>query len=294
MLATRISPAQLALQAAEIREVMRAVLVEGTDYGKIPGVERPSLFKSGAEWLLKWAGFGHRLEPVEIERDDLGRKAGCTYRCTVVLLQEPSVVVSTCDGYAGYDEDRFCQTVEQLEAKERANAAKYRRPARPEKWAQEYRAPYNAVLKMAQKRAMVGATLQACAASGLFTQDVEDHTLPTSPAGPDAWFKANGWDGGDAEEKAHHDSLTAKLGALPDNAKAAFKEWRREQGIDLSRALTRDQWEAASAKASELGPFDPFAGDDAVGSSDRVMPYDEPAKAKVEGPEGAGEGPRDP
>ena len=84
-----------------------------------------------------------------------------------------SVVVATCDGYAGYDEDRFFTSAEQAEAKERANAARYNRAVNTSKFA-EYRAPCNSVIKMSQKRAMVGAALQATSASSLFTQDMED------------------------------------------------------------------------------------------------------------------------
>ena len=44
----------------------------------------------------------------------------------------------------------------------------------------------NSMLKMAQKRAMVGATLTACAASDIFTQDVEDMVIeaPEKPVEP--------------------------------------------------------------------------------------------------------------
>ena len=40
------------------------------------------------------------------------------------------------------------------------------------------------LLKMAEKRAHVDATLRACAASGLFTQDIEDQVRPPAPVEP--------------------------------------------------------------------------------------------------------------
>lgn len=289
----RQSPAALAEQANEIREVMRAVLVEGTDYGTIPGVQRPSLFKSGAEWLLKWGGFGHRLEPVETERDEHGRKFGVTYRCTVVLLHDPAAVVSTCDGYAGYDEDRFFQTVEQLEAKERAMASKYQRPAKPEKWAQEHRAPWNSVLKMAEKRALVGATLQACAASGLFTQDVEDivpGAAAPAPAAPD-WFVSNGWDQGEAEHDAHRERLLGRLRSLPSEQFPVFRHWRENVAqIPMDRAWTYAEWEALSGGVDRLERGEPVEQDaqrpaDAQKAPD--APPDPPDPEKPAAPEGA-------
>ena len=49
---------QLPMTAADVRshvnlvqEVMKAVMLEGTHYGKIPGTPKPSLWKPGAEVL---------------------------------------------------------------------------------------------------------------------------------------------------------------------------------------------------------------------------------------------------
>ena len=171
----------------QLRACMLAVLHKGVDYGTIPGMgDKPSLFKPGAEKLLQWFGFGFASERGEVERDSGGNRIGVTYRCTVTkgLPDGRKVVVATCEGYAGYDEDRFYTTAEQAaakaEARERDNAARYNRKPNPAKWANatEYRAPWNTVIKMAQKRAHVGAAIDATAAAGLFTQDLEDMTPP--------------------------------------------------------------------------------------------------------------------
>ena len=181
------APAQyvpaFALEAAEahdlvvkLREVQRSVLVAGTDYDTIPGTNKPSLLKPGAERLLQVFGLGHDMVRVEVERDAEGQRIGVTYRCVVFKnYGTDRIQVSSCEGYAGYDEDRFFQAVEQLEKKERANASRYRRAPKEEKWAEPFKAPWNSVVKMAQKRALVGAALQGTGASGLFTQDLEDH-----------------------------------------------------------------------------------------------------------------------
>lgn len=150
---------ELAGEADQIREMQRAVLKHDVDYGTIPGTKKPSLYKSGAEWLLKWGRFAHRFEVVEVERDE-GRRYGITYRCLVSALDAPEVVVATCDGYCGYDEPD--------------------REAHVNKWGKQVeRSPWNTVIKMAQKRALIGATLQATGTSGLFTQDVEDYAQPS-------------------------------------------------------------------------------------------------------------------
>src|SRR6202030_879325 len=103
-----------------------------------------------------------------------------TYRCTVTkrLGDGRIVPVTTCEGYAGYDEAKFYQPVtdaarHKAEARERGWAAKDRRPADPTKWNNhtEYRAPWNTIIKMAQKRAIVGAVIDATAAAGLFSDE---------------------------------------------------------------------------------------------------------------------------
>src|SRR5215469_7487277 len=117
-----------------LRDMMKAVLHEGTDYGVIPGTNKPSLLKPGAEKLLQWFGFGHSMERVEAEHDPNGARHGVTYRCTVnKAMPDGRVIgVATCEGYAGYDEDRFFSTAEdsraKAERKERANAERYKRP----------------------------------------------------------------------------------------------------------------------------------------------------------------------
>ena len=166
----------------QLRACTLAVLREGVDYGVIPGTNGDkTLKKPGAEKLLQWFGLSFTCDRVEIDHDADGRREGVTYRCTVTkgLPDGRIITVTTCEGYAGYDEDKFYQTAEQAqfkaEAKERYWAAKDRRVANPNKWKYltEYRAPWNTVIKMAQKRAIVGATIDATAAAGLFAQEEE-------------------------------------------------------------------------------------------------------------------------
>ena len=101
--------------------------------------------------------------------------------------------IATCDGYAGYDEDKFYQPAEvaqaKAEAKERHWAEKDHRVASPAKWRHitEYRAPWNTVIKMAQKRAIVGAVINATAAGGLFTSDDDSDTAPAD--GTPSWYQ---------------------------------------------------------------------------------------------------------
>ncbi len=167
----------------QLRACMRAVLREGVDYGVIPGTGGDkALFRPGAQKLLQWFGLGFTCDRTEIDLDADGRKEGVTYRCTVTrqLPDGRVVALATCEGYAGYDEDRYYKTAEQAQRKaeenERFFAHRDKRPPRPTRWQglPEYRAPWNTVIKMAQKRAIVGAAKDATAASGIFGDDPED------------------------------------------------------------------------------------------------------------------------
>ena len=244
-----LTPAETAERAAWVREVTKAALTEGVDYGDFPGTDRPALLKPGAEMLLLAAGLGFRI--TKIEDEDARLHAGVTYR---VSVHRGGLTVSECDGYAGYDESRFYTSAEAAEKRERANASKYRRPANPARFT-EYKAPWNTLVKMAQKRALVGATLNATAASGLFVADVDDAQDRSSgdggPAGgppePPAAERDRGRRGtttgtaSNAPQEAPPpaaDYLPPEppegTGALQDRLeklslkdRAAFKDWRR-------------------------------------------------------------------
>ena len=220
----------------QLRDCMLAVLREGVDYGTIPGAgDKKNLLKPGAEKLLQWFGFGFTNERDEIERDGDGNRIGVTYRCTVFkeMPDGRKVTVATCEGYTGYDEDRYYTSAEdarvKAEANERKWARKDNRQPKPEKWenAAEYKAPWNTLLKMAQKRALVGAAIDATAAAGLFTQDMED----MKGAAPDG--------------SAFIAAADAAIMALPDAIRNAVDKWYHDRKWPDPAQWTPEQWCAA-------------------------------------------------
>ncbi len=182
----------------QVRACTRAVLREGTDYGTIPGTNgEKSLWRPGAQKLLQWFRLECTCDRIDIERDDDGRKHGITYRATVTrrLPDGSLTTLATCEGTADYDESKFYQTAEQVQRKaedrERVNAEKYRRVPRPTKWQglPEYRADWNALMKRAQKRAIVGAVVDATAAGGIFTDREEDDHAPAPAGDGPSWYE---------------------------------------------------------------------------------------------------------
>ena len=182
----------------QVRTCTEAVLREGTDYGIIPGTSgEKTLWRPGAQKLLQWFGLGYSCERTEIERDDQGRKHGITYKCTVARrLPDGSLdIKATCEGTADYDESRFFQDVETVRARLRDQehkwAAKDHRAPNADRWnsAKEYRADWNALMKRAQKRAIVGAVVDATAAGGIFTDREEDDHAPAPQDDGPTWYE---------------------------------------------------------------------------------------------------------
>jgi hypothetical protein len=236
----------------QLRATMLAVLREDVDYGVIPGAgTKKNLLKPGAEKLLQWFGFGSRSAEVKIERDDPDspsgiadkvRRVGVTYRTeiTKTVPGAGTVVVATCEGYAGYDEDRYYVSAEdavaKAEAKERFWASKDSRAPNPAKWqnAAEYRAPWNTLIKMAAKRAYVGATIDATAAAGLFTQDMED--IVAEKTAPAALIHA----------------ARAEIDALPQAAKTELDAWTRALRWPGTAQWDTSQWCKALVKGGQF------------------------------------------
>lgn len=132
-----------------LQEFVREHMVEGEDYGIIPGTSaKPTLFKAGAEKLNAIFGLAPLVEISNRKEDwDDGFVA---YEVKVTLLnkrthQTEAEGIGSCNSH----ERRY-------KSQDAANIA-------------------NTVLKMSKKRALIDATLSATRASGLFTQDLEDH-----------------------------------------------------------------------------------------------------------------------
>ena len=177
----------------QVRLCTKAVLREGTDYGVIPGTGEKALWRPGAQKLLQWFQLGFTCERVDIERDNDGRKHGITYRATITR-RGSGEVLATCEGTADYDETKFYQSAEDVQRKAEANERKWAkkdgRVADPTKWKSrgEWRADWNALMKRAQKRAIVGATSDATAAGGIFTDREEDDS-PAPAGGDPSWYE---------------------------------------------------------------------------------------------------------
>jgi len=287
----------------QVRLCTAAVLKEGTDYGVIPGTNgEKSLWRPGAQKLLQWFRLECACERIEVERDDDGRKHGITYRAEVGrgLKTATPVILATCEGTADYDESKFCQSAEEVqrkaEARERMWAKKDGRVANPTKWkgdpAQgtpapgEYRADWNALMKRAQKRAIVGAVNDATAAGGIFTDREEDDApVPQDDDGP-TWYEqaleaALTFTDQDAGRKLYTDAADAARAGMCTPRQASHIQNRITQRVRLLKTATPVDVEDLGRTAAKAAP-----------PQDPTLP---PSQIEVvPGAEHAGDGTREP
>ncbi len=198
------------------------VLSEGTDYMTLPSARVPSLLQPGAEKLLQLFGLGFRMERlwIDYQHAESQVRDGITYRCVVL---KGATEIASAEGYAGYDEARFYS------------------PPRDNK--PEYRAPWNTVMQMAQKRALVAAAKHATASSGLFTQDIEDLADPLEELRQGVFAR---WEGLTSESKAEL-KRAAKAAGLPSDP----KEFSMADLLDFHSLVIRADYEVIDGEVVE-------------------------------------------
>lgn len=230
----------------EAERVVAELLEEDVDYGVIPGTgDKPTLLKPGAERLCQAYDLAPTYEIVDADVDHdraidwvkrRRRWGGGAYeqqgsstgiyryvvRCRLVPRSAPSYIVAEGIGSASTLESRYID-----------------RPRDSE----------NTVLKMAQKRALVAATLNALGLSSRFTQDIEDLDLAqTTSRAPDEG--GSGGEGGEPPEPPEGlvEALSRQFAEAQDqdqlNAAAAgvrqaIADGKLAEGTDGRRQVTQ-------------------------------------------------------
>lgn len=139
----------------KIATTIKQSLIDGVDYGQIPGTDKPSLFKSGAEKIAQLFGLFGSYEILEKTIDKENGEIKYQFKC----------VLSTIDGVKIAEGFGVCTTQEK----------KYKSQ---NPWDIE-----NTIMKMAKKRSLVDAAISVGVLSEVFTQDVEDLPLSTKASG---------------------------------------------------------------------------------------------------------------
>ena len=142
-------------RTALLKEFVQSQLRKDIDYGIIPGCKAPSLYQPGAQKLARL--FGLTVQKVCTHRtvDRENNYAEFTYQASVFHARTRELLAQ-CEGSTNSQEKKW--------AVRRVNGALESTPITD---------ILNTLQKMAQKRAMVGGVIEACAASDFFTQDID-------------------------------------------------------------------------------------------------------------------------
>jgi hypothetical protein len=265
-----VEAAELVQRLNVIREASETAMKDGVDYGRIPGVDKPTLLKPGAEKL----GVLFQLD-IQLDNEKtwgpgdhltVDSKATVYHAPTGVRLGFGEGMCSTRERkYGKRKQERVCPACGvaaiikgKIEygggwvcfKKKNGCGAKFRdedpvitgqavgeveNPDLPDTW--------NTVVKMAEKRARVDAVLAVTGASALFTQDAEDLGQPPAPEPP-------------AAPPAPARDDIAEVKALGRRNKLRTTEWRnllraaglevgeKDNPIPLVESLTPEQAEA--------------------------------------------------
>lgn len=170
---------EMIAQANLIQQVMKAVMIEDTHFGKVPGCgDKPTLLKPGAEKIL--ATFRISVIP---EIEDLSGPDLVKYRVKARGVSGGVVVgegVGTCSSNEEKYKWRKAVGKEYDETPEDRRRKKWRKGYGGGAEYQEEQVRMNpadidnTILKMAKKRALVDLCLTSTAASDCFNQDIED------------------------------------------------------------------------------------------------------------------------
>ncbi|QTH44924.1 hypothetical protein J4772_11285 [Cohnella sp. LGH] len=163
-----------------VQEFFKEVMVKDEDFGVIPGTQKPSLYKPGAEKLCELYGFAAIVkEKIEERSFETGfYRVSFTlqmiHRSSGVIIGEGVGECSTNESkymYRWVSENKIPRLLNKdellFEEKEGQYGA-YKSFRIPN---EDLYSQWNTILKMAYKRAYVGLTLQCTRSSGIFTQD---------------------------------------------------------------------------------------------------------------------------
>lgn len=168
-----------------VQEFFKRVMRKDTDFGIIPGTEKPSLLKPGAEKLLAVYNFASVVKEKNEVRD---MKTGYYQAQLVIQIvhRGTGVVVAEGVGEASSFESKyryrwvFESDLPKGIDKESLTSKTFVSKKSGKEY-QRYRLEnadiidqWNTVLKMAKKRALVDATLSATGTSGIFTQSEDE------------------------------------------------------------------------------------------------------------------------
>ena len=169
----RMAVADIISHVALVQEVMRAVMKPDVHYGLIPGTDKPTLLKQGAEVLCMAFRVADSYQVEDLSTADMVR-----YRVTCIgTHQATGIVLGTGMGEASSGEEKY-KWRKAWDDEYNATPANMRREKKGKYTTKQVRTEpadlANTILKMANKRAKIAMTINVTACGDMFGQDLED------------------------------------------------------------------------------------------------------------------------
>lgn len=176
----------------QFQAVVKELTKEGSDYGVIPGTEKPTLLKPGAEKIAKLMNLSDSYEIMDKREDYKEPLFAYTIRCSLKNIKSGNLIsegIGQCNSLESKYRYRWIfdndipkgMSKETLKSKKIFSKKKQREYNLYRINNDEIFSQINTVLKMAKKRALVDAVLSAARLSEVFTQDL-DETQTSKPS----------------------------------------------------------------------------------------------------------------
>jgi len=185
----RLTPAVSVIEAGEelkqLQTFVKSQMKAKEDYGTVPGIDKPFLFKAGAEKLNNLFGLAPYYDLIDKIEDWNTGFFAYTFKCRLVHVAS-GLQVAEGVGSCNSNESKYRyiwmkkpkpsdNVIDQMKA---LGTGRWRKIKGTWQWQERHDNPdranqANTILKQAKKRAGVDATLSATRASGIFTQDEE-------------------------------------------------------------------------------------------------------------------------
>ncbi len=301
----------LVKQVQLIQQVMEKVMREDEHYGTIPGTKKPTLYKAGAEKLCLTFRLDPRYEIIREVRDK--DFIAYTMKCTLIHIpsgQEIATGIGSCNSKETkyryrYLEENTGQPLpkEYWKARETGNNKEMKRIVGEGNRAAKIDGVWviakstkvendnpwdldNTIIKLSCKRSLVAATLNATAASDIFTQDLEDIAEPVPPK-EEAPVSQPQVPQQPLKDKSLFEQLMSARGTfaklitdnkdsildfLPDEMKAVKERWTAASTKGLGGVTKGSPWPLQEAK-EETPLFDVEETTDTPPSEDPVDPF---------------------
>ena len=165
-----------------LQATLKSILVEGHDYGKIPGCgDKPTLLKPGAEKILMSLGITSSYELIE-HTEKFEGKGFFAYTVKCVLLKNGQKITEGL-GHANSKEKKWAyEFVDERNLEPGTDKSLLKKKTFDSKNGTftkyevdaDVNSKANTILKMAKKRSQIDAVLTVASLSEIFTQDFDD------------------------------------------------------------------------------------------------------------------------